>query len=665
MTGADETFQQILETLTAAFDAGRDDAAGDEGGLEQAEVIAGEVKNLAHRAEVGRTAEVDGGDTDQGFIDDAEEGVGRRGGSGVATVHAEVDGDVEDLGALRVVHAEEEDVAPSAVGEVHAQRGALAEDGEETRGGTGAEFGSYAERVIGGVADAKHPLVTAHGADAAADLVGERLEGEAVVGGGEGGGEAVAGSLLALGGEERIDGFLETTGEQLFVAAEGNETWGSGLDWAVSSEFGGEMEAVDGIEEEKGADAVVEVGGLTAEVVEDLAGGEQMGGVEGGTEEVEGLIADAWIIGGDDRQEGVIHGGRAGVEGWGGGTGWLAWPAEFAAGEEVDEQAEDLVAMAAVEAEGELGVEQAVADTDIVASAFGFEGEVAFAFGELIEGGGELERGGLGGGGFEQFHDARGEHVHAEETEVMTGTEAGDEQALFGFGGGGFFDDLGDFVEAVLTGEAAGTDGAVEGEAAFVGGLNGGDGATVVGGDFDQLGGAATRFVGGVQMIADEEEKGGVTDERSAAEDGIAEAARLGLFEELEAARVGTGGGAECLLIAGGGDDADFLDAGGEGFLDDDAESGFGFSVAIDEGLEGESPLAAAGGGDECLFDLHGRALTSPVDARGSIPGRSEQLGDSSGTTRSAPGRHGSRHTPSMATANRRSRPQRTTTAPP
>ena len=40
----------------------------------------------------------------------------------------EVDGDVEDLGSLGVVHAEEEDVAPAAVGEVHADGRALAEN---------------------------------------------------------------------------------------------------------------------------------------------------------------------------------------------------------------------------------------------------------------------------------------------------------------------------------------------------------------------------------------------------------------------------------------------------------------------------------------------------------------------------------------------------------
>ena len=47
------------------------------------------------------------------------------------------------------------------------------------------KLGAQAQRVVGGVAGAEHPLVAAHGAHGAAHLVGERLEAEAAVSGGE------------------------------------------------------------------------------------------------------------------------------------------------------------------------------------------------------------------------------------------------------------------------------------------------------------------------------------------------------------------------------------------------------------------------------------------------------------------------------------------------
>ncbi len=101
---------------------------GDDRRLEQAEVVLGEVEDLGQAGDVGGGAQVDAGQAEDRLVDDAQVGLDRRARSGVAAVDAEVDGDVEHPGALGVIHPQEEDVAPAAVGEVHADRRPLAQD---------------------------------------------------------------------------------------------------------------------------------------------------------------------------------------------------------------------------------------------------------------------------------------------------------------------------------------------------------------------------------------------------------------------------------------------------------------------------------------------------------------------------------------------------------
>jgi hypothetical protein len=72
--------------------------------------------------------------------------------------------------------------------------------------------------------------------------------------------------------------------------------------------FEGEVEPVDGVEEEEGADAFVEVVALTAEGVEFGAFGEKfrLGGA--GAEVFEGAVAHDGILSGDDGDERTGHG---------------------------------------------------------------------------------------------------------------------------------------------------------------------------------------------------------------------------------------------------------------------------------------------------------------------------------------------------------------------
>ena len=73
--------------------------------------------------------------------------------------------------------------------------------------------------------------------------------------------------------------------------------------------------------------------------------------------------------------------------------------------------------------------------------------------------------------------------------------------------------------------------------------------------------------------------------EVAGAEDGVAIALRLGLRDKAHAGRVAAGGVGVAGLVAGPNHHADLLDVGGEGLLDEDAEDGLFFSVAIDQGL--------------------------------------------------------------------------------
>ncbi len=215
-------------------------------------------------------AEIDAGEAQHRLLDHAQAGFHRRGGFLVAAVDGEIDRDVEHFRALGIVHAEEEDITPAAMGQVHADRRALAQDRIETaRRIAQREFLAQAQRLVGGVAHAEHPLVAAHAAHAAADLVGQRLEREFLIGCGQGAGNPVARAALLLGFEKHVDGFLEAAFQQIFITLEGN---GSGF---ATGEPHGQVEAVDGVEEKQRPNTMIEVVAVAAEGIEGSGFGEQ------------------------------------------------------------------------------------------------------------------------------------------------------------------------------------------------------------------------------------------------------------------------------------------------------------------------------------------------------------------------------------------------------
>src|SRR5206468_11362380 len=99
------------------------------------------------------------------------------------------------LGALGVVHAEEKDVAPAAVREVHAHGRTLSKNRVTAVAARPEKLGPKAQRLVGGMAHAEHPLVAADRAHAAAHLIGQRLEGQPMIRRGEGAAERIVWAL--------------------------------------------------------------------------------------------------------------------------------------------------------------------------------------------------------------------------------------------------------------------------------------------------------------------------------------------------------------------------------------------------------------------------------------------------------------------------------------
>src|SRR5260370_22937822 len=152
--------------------------------------------------------------------------------------------------------------------QVHADGCSLTQDGEDRC--VVEKLGREWQRVIGGMSGAEHPLVATHAAHAAAHLVGQGLEGEQAVTGGECAGNGGAGAALGLRGQEEIDGLFEAALEQVGISGERNRRGRCG---------GGaqrNVEAVDGVQEKERAHAFVEVVAGAAEAIECLALGEQL-----------------------------------------------------------------------------------------------------------------------------------------------------------------------------------------------------------------------------------------------------------------------------------------------------------------------------------------------------------------------------------------------------
>jgi len=160
--------------------------------------------------------------------------------------------------------------------EVHPHRRAFAQDRIGAGGGIAAgHFRTDPQRLVGRVAHPEHPLVAAHAAHAAADLVGQRLERQPLIGRGQRAGNPVARALRRLGPEKNVDRFLKPPLQQVFITFERNRRRPRAI--FARSEPRGEVEAVDRVEKQQRPHPVIEVFALAAEPIERVRFRQQMG----------------------------------------------------------------------------------------------------------------------------------------------------------------------------------------------------------------------------------------------------------------------------------------------------------------------------------------------------------------------------------------------------
>ena len=309
MAGADDAGQQIGQARPRSLDARRHDARGDHRRLQEPEVITGEVEHLAQVRDLGGRGEVDAREPQHRAVDHPQIGLDRRLGGGITAVHAQVDRHIEHPRPLGIVHAEEEDVAPAGVREVHPHGRRFAEQRKGAVLAAGEQFRADAEGVVGRMPDAKHPLVAPQRPHALADLIGERLQAEFTVADREGARDRIRRAMLLLALQKLGDRLLEPPMEQMVVAGMGNE----GGNAATGRQASGKVEAMDAGQEKQRPHAVVEARARMAEGLERRRLGEQFVGRRRVADTLERLVADRRLVRLDDRDQTTGNHGAAHV----------------------------------------------------------------------------------------------------------------------------------------------------------------------------------------------------------------------------------------------------------------------------------------------------------------------------------------------------------------
>ena len=158
------------------------------------------------------------------------------------------------------------------MGEVHSYGRQLAQNWIAAIGRAFQKLRPEPKRLIRWMTHAEHPLVALHGPHAAADLISQGLEGQTVVGRGQGRSDAVGWTLRLEFSEKAIDGLFEATVEQVFKPGKGDQA-------SVSrgSQFGREVEPMERRQEEQRPNPLVQILGIAAELVEGGARFKQLG----------------------------------------------------------------------------------------------------------------------------------------------------------------------------------------------------------------------------------------------------------------------------------------------------------------------------------------------------------------------------------------------------
>ena len=181
------------------------------------------------------------------------------------------------------------------------------------------------------------------------------------------------------------------------------------------------------------------------------------------------------------------------------------------------------------------------------------------------------------------------------------------DQSLLRLGGRGLLDDGVDLVQALAPRHMAPANGAVVGQQALSGCLDGRDGAGFCRSDCHQQLGAVLAGAADVEVVADQVQKRVAPHEFPGAVDGVAMATRLCLGDEMEAPHVLPGYLGVGFLVARVDHNRDLFDAGGGHFLHENAQHRLLDPVAIGEGLQWQGALFAPGGGNDGFGDFHAK----------------------------------------------------------
>ena len=97
-------------------------------------MVFGKIKDFVELRELRARARGAAKRAQGGAIDGAQKRFSRRVRGGVASLHCQIDRDVQDPGPFREIHAKEKNVTPGTVSQVHAHGGLLVQHGQDATG---------------------------------------------------------------------------------------------------------------------------------------------------------------------------------------------------------------------------------------------------------------------------------------------------------------------------------------------------------------------------------------------------------------------------------------------------------------------------------------------------------------------------------------------------
>jgi hypothetical protein len=280
-------------SLALTLEGRRHPPRGDHRGLEQPQVVGGEVEQVRDGFWPHALLQVTADELQTRRVRQLQARFDRRLRRRVAPAHAEVHRHVEHARPLGAVHRQEEDVAPTGVGQVQAHRGAL-----DQRLLTGRPLGRQAQGSRRRHAVVEQPAVALRRAHRSAHLLGQRVEGQPAVGFGQGARERGARALLALGREAAVHGLLEASLAQVLDGVDRQAPA------AHHRRLSRHVEAVQRVELEQRPHPAVEVVGRAPGAVQGRRGLGQVVVVGRAEQVLERRVAEPRIVALQPRHEG-------------------------------------------------------------------------------------------------------------------------------------------------------------------------------------------------------------------------------------------------------------------------------------------------------------------------------------------------------------------------